>query len=206
MVPSDDVATIAQEVVLEFLQQMGIDSSPQHQEQSCLDDCIDTISDDWSFKNHIRPHIMTGLVMAETAYSHLKDVDTQVAVAVYTALMAALDDPDIFRMSGARNFARMLCNGSAHSDPGLLGQLTKALSELGRHFSAFNTTCIISATLRGLGGETLWNSSSPPALEPQTGHFLDYQRRMTGASEAYAALIWPKADFPEDNPYVYVLP
>ena len=200
------VQPIAQDAILRFLNKMGINSSADHQENVCISIRVEAMTKDWAFQDRIRPHIMTGTVMAETAYSHLKDPNVQAAVAVFTALMTALDDPDIFRTSGAQDFARMLCDGSAHSDPGLLGQLTKVLSELGRHFSAFNTTCIIAATLRGLGGETLWNSSSRPILEPQLDRFFEYQRRMTGASEAYAAFIWSDADLLADPSYIRVLP
>lgn len=206
MDPSTVIQSIAQDAILRFLKKMGTNSFPNHQENVSLTTRIEAVTEDWFFKDHIRPHITTGKVMAETAYSHLKDPNVQAAVAVYTALMTALDDPEIFRTSGARDFARMLCDGSARSDPGLLGELTRALSEVGRHFSAFNTSCIIAATVQGLGGETLWNSSSPPILGPQLNDFLQYQRRMTGASGAYAAFIWSGVDCSADMSYVRVLP
>lgn len=185
---------------------MGAVLRPSFGNNRDLEERVNTITKTWPFENRIRPHITTGVVMANTMCAHLTDLDARAAIAIYTALITALDDPNIFHASGAQDFAQRLCDGSALQDDGVLGHMAKVLADMGNHFPAFGTSAIIAATLRWCNGELISNPANPFCLRPLSKAFADYQRSLTGVPEAYAAFGWCKKDFPVETDYIHVFP
>ncbi|KAH9926490.1 isoprenoid synthase domain-containing protein [Fomitopsis serialis] len=167
---------------------------------------VEAATKSWPFADRIRPYVASGIIIAETCYSHLTGTDAQVAIALYTALMVTLDDRAIFDELGAQEFPRMLCDGSAHRDQGLLGALTRVLVDLGQLFPPFGVGCIVSSTLRWFTGEMSDDPGKRFFLEAQSKSFADYQRFMTGVAEPYASFIWSKEDFPHETSYIHILP
>lgn len=198
---------LAREAVLHFIRATGV-TVPLHlkEHDPVLEQRIQDITETWAFRDRVRPHITTGTFAAETCFSHLTDVDARAAIAMFTTLMAVLDEQELYDEYGAQDFALALCGGTVHDDAGVLGQLARILIKMGRHFNAFGTTLIISATLHALGGEMLSNQSQPLFTEPQNLGFVEYHRFMTGFAEAYAAFVWCKTDFPAETVYIQVLP
>lgn len=202
----DCTAAVAKDAIVQFLRRLGAVLRPSFGNNRDLEERVKEITKTWPFEHRIHPHITTGVVMANTTIAYLSDLDARAAVAAYTALITALDDPDIFHASGAQNFAQMLCDGSALRDDGVLGQMARVLADMGNHFPPFGTSAIIAATLRWCNGELISNPANPFCLRPLSKAFADYQRGLTGVPEAYAAFGWCKADFPVETDYIHVFP
>ena len=199
-------AAMARDTVGKFLKMMGTTLPRQLERSPVLTDKVKAITRTWPFEDQIHRYIAAGTRMAEVTFSHFSDVDAIAAVAAYTILMFMLDDQDISHDTGTESFAQMLCGGTANEDTGPLGQLAKVLANMGHHFSPFGTTIILSSTLRTLTGEMLCNPASSYSIAPRSKRFVDYQRSLTGDSEAFAAFIWCKADFPTETSYIHALP
>ena len=168
---------------------------------------VKAIIETWTFRDRVHPaHMTTGILVAETAFSHLTDMDAKVAIATYTTIMAILDDQELSDKYNVQSFAQMLCSGAAHDDAGVLGELAKILAKMGAHFTSFSTTLVVSGTLYAICGEVLSNPLNPLFTEPQNLAFAEYQRFMTGFAEVFAAFIWCKADFPVETAYFHILP
>ncbi|KAH9926486.1 uncharacterized protein B0H18DRAFT_1006379 [Fomitopsis serialis] len=201
---------VAKNAIVDFLQKMNVPATPKSTRNPALESRVKEITQTWPSPSpshdHTNHHIVTGVVMTEASYSHLTSIDAQVAIALYTALMVALDDPEVFGVVSAHKFPQMLCDGSAHQDRGLLGELARLLVDMGRLFPAFGINCIISSTMRWFAGEMISNPSTPSFLEPRSKSFVDLQRSLSGDPEAYAAFIWDKADFSDETSYIHIFP
>ncbi|KAI0728385.1 Trichodiene synthase [Fomitopsis betulina] len=158
----------------------------------------------WPFEHQIRRHIVTGLVMAETSYAHVSDVEARVAIALYTAILTLLDDPHLFDAVGGEVFWRRICDGSLLQDKGIMGEWARVIIDMGRFYSNYSSAAIFAASLRFLNGEMIGNPESNAFVDPNSKEFVDFSRELSGAAEAYAAFIWVKSDFPDENSYLQV--
>lgn len=201
-------AATARDAVLHLIRATGATMPLQLTERDPkIEERVKAIIETWAFRDHVHPaHMTTGILAAETAFSHLTDMDAKVAIATYATIMAILDDQELSDKYNAQSFAQMLCSGAVHHDAGPLGEFAKILAKIGVHFTSFSTTLIVSATLYAICGEVLSNPFNPLFTEPQNLGFAEYQRFMTGFAEVFAAFIWCKADFPAETAYFHVLP
>ncbi|KZT73389.1 terpenoid synthase [Daedalea quercina L-15889] len=204
-VPRTPVGTVARDAVNKFLERMSLTVPERLPRNADLESRVKAVAQTWPFGDRIRDHIITGTVLAQTSYSHL-NIEAQAMVALYTSLMTYIDDPGVFHATGARDFPQMMCNGAFHCDQGPLGQLASTLTDMGRHFPSFGTNMILSGTMRWFCGEMVCNTAEPSFLIPQSKAFVDYCRYMSGASEAFAAFIWDKANFLDESSYIHVFP
>lgn len=158
----------------------------------------------WPFEHQIRRHNVTALGMAETSYAHVSDVMARVAIALYTAILTSVDDPHLFDAAGAEVFWRRVCDGSLLQDKGIMGEFARVIISMGRFYSNYSSAAIFAASLRLLNGEMIGNPESNAFVEPNSKEFVDFSRELSGAAEAYAAFIWSKSDFPDENSYLQV--
>ena len=190
-------------MIREFLRKLDIaPSGCEHNAE--LEAELEVITQVWPYKSQIKAHIVTGLVMAETAYCHVSDVQARVAIAVYTAIITALDDPERFDSAGAQEFWRGVCDGSLIQESSILGDYARVLLSMGDFYSNYSSGAILASSLRFLNGEMIGNPKSNAFITPPSEEFVDYSRDMTGVAEAYAAFIWIKSDFPDENSYIQV--
>ncbi|KAH9926455.1 isoprenoid synthase domain-containing protein [Fomitopsis serialis] len=201
----DSIVDVAKVAIREFLHRMDV-ALPKFSRDVELEARVKAITRTWPFEQSIRRHIVTGLVITEASYPHVSDIEARVAIVIYTALFIALDTPELFDAVGAQDFHRRICDGSLRDDRGLLGEAAKVIIDMDKFYSSFCASSILSATLRYLNGELIGNPESKMFVEPISKAFVDFSRSMTGTSEAYAAFIWSKGDFPNDNSYIQVFP
>ncbi|KAH9830403.1 isoprenoid synthase domain-containing protein [Rhodofomes roseus] len=198
---------VAQLTIANFLKNLDFTATPRFTRKPELEARVKAITQTWPSAGDGagHPHVTTGIVVAETSYSH-HSIDVQVAVALYTAVLTAFDNPDFFRVASAHRFPQMLCDGSAQQDQGLIGELARLLVDIGRMFPAFGTNCIIAGTLRWFAGEMIGSSSAPLSLESLSTSFIDFHRNMNGNPDAYVAFVWSKEDFPDETSYIHIFP
>ena len=197
---------LARGAITKLIDELGICPPTQTpSKDTVLEERVSAVMKTWPFEVR-QAYVVVGIRFVEMAYAHLTDMDARVAIAVYTILMTALDDQEIYHKIGAQDFARMLCSGAIHDDEGPLGQTARVLTDMGKYFSAFGTTAILASTLRAFCGEMLSNPFCSLYVKPQSKIYADYQRSLTGFGEAYAVFIWCKADFPTESAYIQVIP
>ena len=171
-----------------------------------LEAIVKQITCTWPFGYQIRRHVVTALVITETSYTHVRDVDTRVAIVLYTAILTAIDDPDMFDSVEAQNFWRKICDGSVLQDQGVMGEFARVLLGMGRFYSNYSSAAILASSLRFLNGEMIANQESCTFVEPNSKEFVDFSRNLSGDAEAYAAFIWSLADFPDEHTFIQTLP
>ncbi|KAH9830415.1 isoprenoid synthase domain-containing protein [Rhodofomes roseus] len=201
----NSIADVAKVAIREFLQKIDI-VPPEFTRDAELEAKVKAITRTWPFEERIRPHIVTALVITETSYPHVSDIEARVAIVIYTAILTALDTPGLFDAAGAQDFYRRVCDGSLQHDRGMLGEFARVIADMSRFYSNFSACSILSSSLRYLNGELIGNPESKAFVELNSKEFVDYSRGMSGDAEAYAAFIWSKADFPDDNLYLQVFP
>lgn len=179
---------------------------PTRERDTELEAKVEAITRTWPFKDQIERHITTGLLMAEMGYIHVPDIEARVAIALYTALFIALDDPERFDSVRAQDFWRGVCEGSLLQGNGILSEYAKVIFGMGRFYSSFSSSAILASTLRSLNGEMIGNPESNAFVEPKSKYFVEFLRGLNGGPEAFAAFIWSEADFPDEYSYIQVFP
>lgn len=76
------------------------------------------------------------------AYRHIPSVETKTLITIHTALAIAIDDFAISDVISHRNVFAGLCNSTAKSETGILGQLARSLAMMQDHFLAFGAATI----------------------------------------------------------------
>ena len=203
--PRNDAKPNLPEMLMDFLRRMSFTLPTCPCRDIELEERVRIVTQTWPFEDRIRQHIVTGVACAQASFPHL-DIDARVAIAIYTSLLTSLDDQNLFNVLGARDFSRMLCDGSICRDEGMLGQLAKVLTDIHRHFPPFGSHMIVAATLRWFGGEMMASPFQPSSFDPHSKGLVDYQRWMSGNGEAYASFIWNGAEFPDETVWMNVLP
>ncbi|KAH9926482.1 isoprenoid synthase domain-containing protein [Fomitopsis serialis] len=199
------IADVAKVSIREFLHRMNV-ALPRFSRDAELEARVKAITRTWPFEQRIRRHIVTGLVITEASYPHVSDIEARVAIAIYTALLTAVDTPELFDAVGAQDFYQRICDGSLRDDRGMLGEFVRVIMNMGQFYSSFCASSIFSSTLRFLNGELIGNPESKSFVEPNSKAFVDFSRGMNGDAEAYAAFIWSKGDLPGENTYIQVFP
>ena len=189
--------------IREFLRK--VDITPARGERDVeLEARVEAITQTWTFKDKIKPHILTGLIMANTSYAHVSDVEARVATALYTTLFVVLDDTELFESEGAQEFWCRACDGSLLQDDGVLAEYARVILSMGRFYSNYSSGAILASTIRFLNGEMISNPEGKAFVDPTSLEFLDFSRDMSGCSEAFAAFIWSKGDLPDEYSYIQV--
>ena len=199
------IVEVAKAAVREFLRKVNI-TPPEYERDTELEAGVDAITCKWPFKDQVERHITTGIIMAKTSYSHVSDVDARVAIALYMAILIALDDPAMFDSAEAQNFWCGVCDGSLLRSSGILGEYARIVLSMGRFYSSFSSGTILGATVRFLNGEMIGNPESNTFVEPNSREFVEFSRDLNGGSEAFAAFIWRKGDFPDQYSFIQAFP
>ncbi|KZT00026.1 terpenoid synthase [Laetiporus sulphureus 93-53] len=191
-----------------LLDGLHVSPTPMHRDFE-LESRVRELAQSWPFGERIRPHIVTALTITETAYHHVSDMNAKVAITVFTALLTCMDDPGKHNSDAVDSIDhyRRLCNGSAMHDPGMLGELNRCLKGMWDLYPPLGANAIFIATLKFMNGTMLENSDES-AFSNSSGSraFVEYQRNLTGISEAYAFFIWDKKSFPDSRVYERAIP
>lgn len=159
----------------------------------------------WNFQLP-RAHIISGITITVTAYNHIRDLDTRVYIAVYSAIVIAMDCPDVLNALDFSDFHKQLLQGHMQQDTGLLGELVKYLSASWQYYSRFAASCILTSSLDFVNGCILENTVPNLTIHHDALAFVEYRRARAGLAEAFAYFIWDKARFPDEMEYVQAIP
>ncbi|PCH34384.1 terpenoid synthase [Wolfiporia cocos MD-104 SS10] len=196
----ESVSAVSRTIINEFLSRMKY-SYPDRPRDYELEARVKDITRSWKDEAALRRHIITGISITETSYSHLPAVDAKVAIAVLTGIVTSIDDPTA---SAATNFSQRLCNGSIREDPGILGHLAKILANMWDLYPRYSAGLILTSTLDLLNGEMLGEDACGGLA--RTIPFVEYHRGLTGMPGAYACFIWEKTRFPDERVYAQAIP
>lgn len=173
-----------------------------------------TYKRDLYFENIARKHLCslglsdgcveTAIMLAVMAYSHLP-ADTQLQVAVYTALGVWLDAKIVEDSSIYHTFHQRFYSGSTQFDIPL-ERFAELLREMPDHFSWFATQGIVTSSLDFVSATLFESESASLVLRGDALPFVDYRRRKSGIGEAFAYFVWEKERFPDVKAYVQAIP
>lgn len=164
------------------------------------------ITDTWDFGESMHPHINTALVLAESAYDHLTDLNAKVIITIVTALLISTDDSNALDGLGFDQFHRRHLDCTLHADKSRMGLLANVLSQMVECFPNFGAGTILVSVLQIVNGRKLESIARETTLHQKALPFVEYRRMVTGGPEAYAFMIWEKARFPTVDSYIQAIP
>lgn len=145
--------------------------------------------------------------IATTAYRHITDVETEVALSIYTFLTSLFDD-DVLDLDVLRQFVPRFYSRQPQLSP-LLDLFVETITVmLPKHYGAYSSNSIVSSSLDFFNAEVFERDGSAEGLEvgQWSGIYLEYVRWKSGISEAYACQIWPKSLCPDTKAYIQAIP
>ncbi|EMD37611.1 hypothetical protein CERSUDRAFT_94613 [Gelatoporia subvermispora B] len=205
----DIIASATSDAINDVLKGLNITSFPQCKRDPAIEERLNEIVQSISVVKPPHLDIITGSIMSTTVYSHIKNVETKVFIAVYTMILRALDYPDVFESLATQKFHREICCGSIQHRDDMLGQLAKLVSTSWDHFLHFGANAVLSSTLDYLNACFLENISDATTISASTERipFIEYRRVYgTGAAATYAVFIWDKDQFPDEKVFLQAMP
>lgn len=196
---------MSQEAIRRFLSEVNI-SSPQYARDHELERRVKAIVQNWGDEQALRPYVVTALILTITAYAHIPDLETRVAITLFTALIIAMDDPAVFSGLTPVEYHRKMCAGVVQQESGMLGKFTKVLQGMWDHYPSFTANTIYASALRFVNASVMENEWRGETYGQEARHFVEYKRSMTATTEAYACFIWPRAQFPDYRVYFRAVP
>ncbi|TFB04634.1 Trichodiene synthase [Trichoderma ghanense] len=136
-----------------------------------------------------------------------QSMDLKVYIAVYTALVIAVDDL-LLDVPAMRTFTHNFGTHEAQGHPVLDCLVHLLRLETPKFFGPFGTNIIITSTLDGVNGLAL-EAMFPRGFPRAMPGFSCWQRTSVGYGAAYGYFIFPTAEFPESeylSRYVQILP
>jgi hypothetical protein len=91
-------------------------------------------------------YIPCGVIIASTAYAHLKSRSTQVFIAIYTAFLTWMDDTYTRDIIGVDFFNERFVAGQQQANEGLDG-LARLLREINLYYHGIQANVILTASL-----------------------------------------------------------
>ncbi|EED80636.1 predicted protein [Postia placenta Mad-698-R] len=202
---TEGTAAVSRAAVQDFLDKMEFVNFKRHRDGE-LRRRVAEITDTWDFKETARPHINTALVITESAYGHLTDLDAKVAITIFTALATSVDDPNALDGLAFDQFHRRHSDCTVHGDKSPLGLFAKVTSQMAACYPSFAAGAILVAALQFVNASILENTTRGTMLHPKALGFVEYRRFLSGMPEAYVCFIWEKTRFPAVNCYIQAIP
>ncbi|THH32539.1 hypothetical protein EUX98_g1653 [Antrodiella citrinella] len=207
-IPDSPQALRIREIVLDYFKRTGV---PNHFGWTGMDPHVKgeslEIAKGWNLGVSdavLEKYLTVGLVIAITAYRHTP-FDVQVAIALYSLCTTMVDD-NIMEHEMLRECPMRLFDGRPQLHP-ILTRLVEALVTMRQHYSTYSSNVITINTMEFINTEMfLRDEGGAEVRGPQATEYVDYVRWNAGIGEAYAAMIWPRAMFPETKTYIQAMP
>lgn len=132
------------------------------------------------------------------------NVDVQVHIAVFTALLIAVDDLIVPR-EALEEFVPRLVKGSAQLHP-VLDALMANMRDLVDYFPLCAARGIRTSVLNFINRNVFDLEQADRALSQGAMHYVRWARLKDGLGEAFAYFIWDKFQFPQTTGYIQALP
>ncbi|KAH9944602.1 isoprenoid synthase domain-containing protein [Amylocystis lapponica] len=208
--PSDVVdetrITIAAKDAISYFLDKACMTIPTVRRDLELESCVQTTIQSWGLEGMVHPHEITANIIAATAYNHISNFDTKVQIALYTALLTSMDNPEVM---GSLPFDRLhdkLFSGVLKTESDMFGHLSQILMGMWNHYPRFAASSILGSTLQFINVTILENETRSAVLSTQALSFIEYRRALSGVPDAYASFIWDKSRFPDVQVYIRILP
>lgn len=162
------------------------------------------VADPWSLDipdQVLHKYRIAGLIMATTAYRHTS-VDEKVQIALYMHLGFMADD-DVIALKALQEFVPRLGSARPQLHPAL-GRLVEQLTALREYYPIYNVNAVLINTLDFFNAEMFSRTDGGTMVHGLEGS--EYMRWKSGLGEAFAALIWPRSQFPETSGYIQAIP
>ena len=124
---------------------------------------------------------------------------------MYLGFMA---DDDVMPLDALREFSPRFTDGQPQLHP-VLTHLINELMEIRQHYSGFSANCITVSLLDFFNAEMFERDDGGlpiTGLGPHSAEHVDWMRWKSGLGDAFAALVWPKEQFPETQRYIQAIP
>ncbi|KAL0948107.1 hypothetical protein HGRIS_010725 [Hohenbuehelia grisea] len=137
----------------------------------------------------IRPKLINGVGMATATFGHLRDQNTKVYIAVYTALLMYVEDylqNDVDLVSG---FNARFVRGAKQAHP-VLQALADLLGELQDRFEPVVASIVLTSALNYVSAIWLEHETDSLELTEDAISFPGFSRWLSGSSEAFALFVF----------------
>jgi len=141
-------------------------------------------------KATIAKYIPCGVIMASTAYAHLKSRSTQVFIALYTAFFTWMDDTYTRDVIGVDSFNERFVTGREQANESLEG-IDRFLRETNLHYHDTQANVILTASLNFVTSIILDFETQGMPVSPHAKSYATFQRIMSGICESYAMFTFP---------------
>ncbi|EKM53584.1 uncharacterized protein PHACADRAFT_211257 [Phanerochaete carnosa HHB-10118-sp] len=147
--------------------------------------------------------LITGIDIAKTTYKHTP-VETQVHIALWTALCVCVDDFDT-SVDAIAEFAEGFYAGREQLHP-LLDLLADNIRRMHEFFHPYGTTVIVTGTVQFVACTLVDRETKAMNLHPSARGYPLYKRFRNGLGEGYSHCIWDKIHFPDVSSYIQAMP
>ncbi|EKM53553.1 uncharacterized protein PHACADRAFT_98817 [Phanerochaete carnosa HHB-10118-sp] len=149
--------------------------------------------------NRFEHCLTTGIDIAKMAYRHTP-VETQVHIALWTALCVCIDDLD----AGVEVPERFHV-GREQLHP-LLDLLADNIRRMHEFFHPYGATIIATCTVQFVACALVDRETKAMNLHPSARGYPLYKRARNGLGEGYSYCIWDKTHFPDVSSYIQSMP
>ncbi|KAI0928173.1 terpene cyclase [Taiwanofungus camphoratus] len=209
LLPMNDqksIAAISQRAVRDLLDRLNLSISTYERDYELERRVKETIRS-WDAETLLSPYLSPAIILTITAFSHIRNFETRVHIALFGVLVIAMDDPAVLDSVASRDFHRKLCTGALQSDPNILGEFTRNLAGMWDHFPPFSASSIFTSALQFVNGCILERAAQKEMqLSSDALPFITYRRNMSGLAEAFGYFIWEKDVFPDVEVYMQAIP
>ncbi|KAF9258731.1 terpenoid synthase, partial [Marasmius fiardii PR-910] len=140
---------------------------------------------------YLETYLHVGVIMATTSYSY-HPRPNQIHMAIFTALVTALDDVFYDNHKNMGGFNERFVKGLAQNDP-ILDALTKIISDTFKYYGLIQSNMFVTSSLDFM--TSLMLDLEMRKLTPMSrtkSRFAAYLRSISGIQIAYAMLAFPK--------------
>ncbi|KAF8803257.1 terpenoid synthase [Phlegmacium glaucopus] len=141
-------------------------------------------------KDSILKYIPCGVIMASSAYGHLKTRSTQVFITIYTAFVTWVDDTYTEHVRGIDTFNERFVTGQQQANDVLDG-LARLLREINLHYYGTQANLILTSALNFITSIILEFETKGLTVSPHAKSYTTFLRVMSGVCEAYSIFTFP---------------
>lgn len=139
-----------------------------------------------------------------TLVFYQSNVDVQVHIALYTALLLFVDDFFVPR-EASEEFVPRLLKGHAQLHP-LLDDVVVNLRDMVDYFPPHSARGIRTSALNFINRTVFDLERADHSLSEDAIYYVRWTRLKDGIGEAYAYFIWDKFNFPYTTGYIQAIP
>ena len=147
--------------------------------------------------------IITGIHVGTIYYGHCP-LDIQVITAVYTFMIAMIDDL-VPSAEALEEFSLRLCTGKPQLHP-VLDRMAALLARMSQLYLPYSAQSIVVSTVQYINITAYEKRTEDMAYYDGSDEFADYKRHRSGIGEAYGFFPFDMQTLPDLQSFVQVIP